>query len=562
MRVSQAQQIIEIIANEFAHQDRDLSTEEATAYLRKVLQRIENSLAAFCSRHSKLKLLLMSRTVITPNMFVGESQHPSLDLRPIQLETIAALKFGLENVEERLTNSGPPRIVELQESELADAIEIADHCWHYARLMKYWKALGAGGNLRLVNGYIHLNEHDSSLRKAADLENERIEKWNNYLSPAGAVEVPAFDNSAINLTNTILFALARLGTDSSDVRDYLTSNPYIHKENHGLLCNYIPFPKDISDILSLGRVYEAPIRQEYGVTPDEIVQCLHAMYALHTTLQTRSALAQRELLMTGLSVADRGRLLKDMVAFLDSRSSRGVFIDGRRLVERFSSACILTGDKFEALALHGGWLQSAIYGIGRFLVVDWVSMPQMLMNMLHIVTSSNEFKEVRGTRFERDIERWILSSSVGVERLLQPGQVLRLSGNTFGQIDVSFRVGNIGFIVECKAYAVSVECLRGDESATRNRWSYVEQWLSQVVKTTRLLASNPQGDNYRIPNDIHYLVPVVCSQHVEAVYDFDDKHFLSDNIPRVCTPQELLIVLASAKRQPLGENEYSFQVAH
>jgi hypothetical protein len=150
-----------------------------------------------------------------------------------------------------------------------------------------------------------------------------------------------------------------------------------------------------------------------------------------------------------------------------------------------------------------------------------------------------ELKEVRGTRFEQDIERWVLSRSKGVKRLLQPGQKLRLSGNTFGQVDVSFRVGNIGFIVECKAYAVSVEYLRGDESATRNRWSYVEQWLSQVVKTTKLLASNPQGDNYKIPDDIHCLVPVVCSQHPEAVYDFDSKHFLLNDIPRVCTPQEL-----------------------
>ena len=170
------------------------------------------------------------------------------------------------------------------------------------------------------------------------------------------------------------------------------------------------------------------------------------------------------------------------------------------------------------------------------------------------------------------MHRWIIKNSnvqyssrvqtrlPRLKPIFPPNQKIRSGGKLVGEIDLAFHLDSIGLVVDCKAYNVSMALLRGDETALNTRWGYTEKWLSQVIKTAGFLATNPVGDNYSIPGSIKQLVPLVCSPHVEPIFDFDEKHLVHQEQPRICTPFELVELISTIDRAEITTNQFTYEV--
>lgn len=127
--------------------------------------------------------------------------------------------------------------------------------------------------------------------------------------------------------------------------------------------------------------------------------------------------------------------------------------------------------------------------------------------------------------------------------MLKPRCTLRRDGTAFVEVDLAYQCGRVGYIVECKAYSTDAAFLRGDPEALSRRWAYVEEWVGQAVETVNRLCRYPSGDNYALPKDVEFLVPIVCSSNVEPIWPLDSRHMITKELPRICTPIELAKVL-------------------
>ena len=92
---------------------------------------------------------------------------------------------------------------------------------------------------------------------------------------------------------------------------------------------------------------------------------------------------------------------------------------------------------------------------------------------------------------------------------------------------------------------MDVRYYRGDRSVIGNRRKDNIAWLNQVDGLADKLARNSHGDNFALPSDIRYIVPVVCSPSVEPLVSLEEKDMATPSLPRILTPLELVDLLES-----------------
>ena len=230
------------------------------------------------------------------------------------------------------------------------------------------------------------------------------------------------------------------------------------------------------------------------------------------------------------------------------------------VAQRFLSSMILSDAQCKTIDLHSGWIPTFIYRVDRYIIIDWFTFRHTFSNLLFNVARKDQIKNIKGDKFEKDIDNWLHSRIPHLEHLFRPNQKLKAEKQLYGEIDLSFIVRNVGFIIDCKAYNTSIAFHRGDAKAVKTRLDYTERWLSQVIRTAKKLAEQPQGDNYQMPPEIEYLVPLVVSTTVEPLFDLDEKHLVTEDIPRVCTPNELIEILTEIPIDALINNSFTFTV--
>jgi len=108
------------------------------------------------------------------------------------------------------------------------------------------------------------------------------------------------------------------------------------------------------------------------------------------------------------------------------------------------------------------------------------------------------------------------------------------------QVDYAVACGSILLIVECKSVERSIGVERGNkESIDFRTQNVVKRALSEVDDKARWLAANQIGVNYDI-SAYDYILPIAVSPFVEFIPDRGSYYWLSNNVSRVLTPDELI----------------------
>jgi len=106
------------------------------------------------------------------------------------------------------------------------------------------------------------------------------------------------------------------------------------------------------------------------------------------------------------------------------------------------------------------------------------------------------------------------------------------------QIDAAFAVNDTLIIVECRAIGRSIGYDRGNRTAIEFRSKKIEMALRDVDDKARWLARHKTGTNYDI-NDFHRILPIVVTPFAEFIHSLDTYYWLTEDLPRVITPDEL-----------------------
>jgi hypothetical protein len=191
---------------------------------------------------------------------------------------------------------------------------------------------------------------------------------------------------------------------------------------------------------------------------------------------------------------------------------------------------------------------ACLYQIEDVYLLDLNLIMAPLMAMLMNLQLDSEMRQIKGSHFETFVAKRLPEDCPEILMPMKPGLKLKRVGqpDAFAELDAYVQVGPIFFLVECKAYSLTREYFRGDSRAVINRRILVEQWLDRSDRRAHDVAESPIGANYKIPDEVTHVIPVVCSAFPEFMWTFEEGDFLvRRKVPRACTYHELAELLSN-----------------
>lgn len=540
-----------------------LYQEEAETLLRQLLSSVEQSMALRCRRHSKMMLLSSLRQRFSPAGLVDAWQFPFIALAPMKTLTLASLKYGASILEPLLSHRHLDVSFPFSASERQDLDELIFLSIYYSRLEQIWRSLWYDCGVELGGQDVNWVANEKH-RAHARLGNARLELNSlNTLAPAAGLHQIELSPEQMAETSwsqpVVLFGVFMGSTETGAAKEIRVASPEYHGGKE-FQVKYVGFPQNIQAVLNLASSYRGMFMRQNRLTLSEFAMCVKLLSLMQTDGNMRWADFFQDFCNTGLGVFDAEDTRRMLIGMVKKRQRAWKITTSATLVvHRFFRNMVLDGDRLEDLKIHGGWLPSCFYRFGTHLVCDWVSVPWLLNSIVYGLSQGAEMKNIKGRQFEIALCDW-LKTRVTCEHLFRPGTKLKREGRVLGDVDLSFRHGSVGYVVECKAYSANLRLLRGDRGALRKRWYYVEDWIAQASRTVKRISEHPSGDNYRLADGIEYLVPVVCSPNVEPIWPLDGRHMITARIPRVCTPNELVKLLGLQPDEVLSLDECATQV--
>lgn len=175
----------------------------------------------------------------------------------------------------------------------------------------------------------------------------------------------------------------------------------------------------------------------------------------------------------------------------------------------------------------------------NWIYVDVQHTEDFLVHLLH--SGKDWFATQHGDRFTLALKRLIQTKRPEVDIL---GWKQKIPTGAKGSIecDLLLATKTALWVIECKAFGKSPEYYRGDHEAVRWRLSKLHNAFEQAQKQSVAIRQAITNGNYSLPKRDR-VETVVCTPVQEFIYPVDAFGFITGNIPRICTPEELLEAL-------------------
>ena len=165
-------------------------------------------------------------------------------------------------------------------------------------------------------------------------------------------------------------------------------------------------------------------------------------------------------------------------------------------------------------------------------IIDYAAIIPILMTKMHFLSAK---KERKGHLFE----------DIVIERLRKKNfylweckKKLNHHDGTSKEIDLSFIYKGFLFIGELKSNKMSLSYIKGDIKSLEYRKKKMIDALSQIDDKAKWLSMHVSGTNYKIPEEVKAIIPFVVSPFKEYIWDRSSNLWITDLIPRICTPSE------------------------
>jgi hypothetical protein len=194
-----------------------------------------------------------------------------------------------------------------------------------------------------------------------------------------------------------------------------------------------------------------------------------------------------------------------------------------------------------------------------YALIGWV-----LADVLLGLQLDNTTRQIKGSEFERIVPRRLQKDVPTVAFPIPPGRALKRMGerSPYAQADIYIAREPVLVVVDCKAYSITRGYYIGERRQVESRWRNVCDWLNETDARARLIAQNRKGANYRIPDGLTHIVPLVCSSFAEFVWSLDERYFLeAKKTPRVCTYDELVLFLKHMELSDLLSRSFVLPIA-
>lgn len=198
-------------------------------------------------------------------------------------------------------------------------------------------------------------------------------------------------------------------------------------------------------------------------------------------------------------------------------------------------------------------------------LIDWTMMLLTLIDWQEPISKgiSDHFGEDRGRDVERQIGKYIIDnlykSDIKIWRIgLDQGKLWFTDGKS-RDADLALVVNDTLIIVEITSLRAE-RALKtiGDPNKLQEHWGKLHDKITQVETLAKKLIANRDGENFKVPKNVKQMVALVCVPQVEWIPFKEKRYWLFDNIPIVCTPDELLDVIKRIQTGDFPENNTYF----
>lgn len=169
-------------------------------------------------------------------------------------------------------------------------------------------------------------------------------------------------------------------------------------------------------------------------------------------------------------------------------------------------------------------------------LIDYSALAPILFSVAHWLGADWSKK---GRIFEDHVIEMLSKSGA---KLWECQKELEAHDGSSKEINVSFVIGEMLLVCELKSITRSSAYETGESGALEFRKLKMLEALQESNGKVVFLICNPVGQNYALPDGVTSLVPFVASPFVEYIWSVDPEFWMTDEIPRVCTPKDLVIL--------------------
>jgi len=312
--------------------------------------------------------------------------------------------------------------------------------------------------------------------------------------------------------------------------------------------NFVPVPVSVRPFYEKMCIFRQPIADILGFSPEEFVAFLIAVDRHHRGYWIPNIRSRYNFFQRGYT------LIPYSEAF--HRYFEGAYIEahnhlfGEITQEQASSSFKamrnwMTYGKadFENISLWDRRGTKLFLKVPGGLLTDHSAIPAVLVSVFSELSAraslDGKVGQLRGDDFENEVESYLRLSFSDFKPWICHRKLQFLSGLE-RDVDVSFIVGEVLFIVECKAFSVAPAFGRGEEQALQTRQEKIDAALKQADTLCELLSKERRGRNFELGQGVTHIIAIVASPFPEYVSKASGKYFLTAKIPRVCTPQEIV----------------------
>lgn len=554
--------------------------------------RVEEAMKRLCSKHSKYYWLFLLRRIF-PETTEPYDRPTTPYLHRITFN-LAALKYGKGNRTEEFVavpssvdmrqyisteeaysgetvdidkadaieseneaefrEARRPRIIPRQIT-LEDAINIyqieylaLDYYRITAQLRRLWK----GGQMRVHQGRFAGVDLPKKVEGLVNLYDDRLTNYGNLLSNFGSItnleavkEKGGQDDFEIFVPVPNIERLeVPLVFPGEEFFGGKVKGPVYPKVNPA---NFVATLVSIKPFYEKMCMFRQPIKDMLGFSPEEFVAFLVAVDHHHQGFWLRNIYARYNFLQRGYTIMPYTEDFRQYLEEIYIETYKLLFGDGMPEPASFSfegMANWMTYDAedFEHISLWDRTGAKLLLRVPGGLLTDHSAVPALLESIFSELSARvsihGQIGQLRGDDFENEVEKYLRLNIADFQPWVCHRKLKFLSGLE-RDIDVSFLLGRMLFVVECKAFSVSPAFDRGEISALETREEKLNDALNQVDTLCELLSKERKGKNFELPRSVAHIIAIVASPFPEYIPKGGDQYFLTHSIPRVCTPEEI-----------------------
>ncbi|HDK26448.1 MAG TPA: hypothetical protein ENG48_05075 [Candidatus Atribacteria bacterium] len=308
--------------------------------------------------------------------------------------------------------------------------------------------------------------------------------------------------------------------------------------------NYIPF------IISLDKYYEyinlfnVEFKNKFGFSTKDFVVfisalTLHALYSFEKYHCYRYALLQRAYTVYD----DKNALLDGICEIATSLYSKKFGYlpkDLNLYINKIFKYLTCERNAPRDISLWTRGPRKIFYPIDNNRgIIDYSGMLSVLETlMLPLSRLDGEAGNKRSIHFENETND-LVKKTFGLDCYWIGQKKINNGKGEEREIDSSFFIREFLFLLECKSVNVSFAFDMGDKRALEFRKEKIKRAFDELNDKVDFIVKNRKCLSYPIPQNIKYIIPIVVSPFAEYIWEKSDNLFISENLPRVLTPNEL-----------------------